>query len=164
MRTTNFVFGPRSNSACKEPKIMFHSIQTVTRHVFDRMPPIQTVIRHDGRHLACAWRPCSRALPPWLPPPPCLVLSLSHCGEAPESPPCPPPLPSACPWSPPPLLPFHSLSPCPLPVPHHHGHPARVVGCCCMLSMCSPLEQATATPRLLCFGHDSTPPPLVVCP
>jgi len=70
--TTNFIFVPRSNSACKEPKIMFHSIQTVTRHEFDRMPQrparglcVATMQQGALTMAATSTLPCPLSVPLW---------------------------------------------------------------------------------------------------
>ena len=75
----------------------------------------------NGRRVARTWLPCTSSSSPLLPPPPCPVLSLRHCGRAPESSPCPPPLPqrSPIPHSPSSLS---ALSLCPPWTGRHGGH------------------------------------------
>jgi hypothetical protein len=51
MWATNFVFGPRTNSAQMAAQIAPHLGHSAVLHVFDELP---------------VWRPCSRAPSPWL--------------------------------------------------------------------------------------------------
>jgi len=111
------------------------------RHKFDEMP---------------AWPPCTRVRPTIAAP---LLLLHFTFGTARRA------LHSLIHLPPHPLHSLVALSCLSATRRHNHraprtrnGHPPRATCCCCMLSVCGALEQAMATPRLLCVGHKHTTP------